>query len=175
MRKIISNLVFLCIALWIIIILSCFNNCDIDNRSVSEQVELKNQIQKIVYQFIDSSVPPEYHRSYTITVSPQKMKIVVDSYGDILAVKEYEIEKEQFEYVLESFFKNHIRNENLGDEGGCTGGTTEKLSLLNDEKEIFNGIVYHCGGKDFGNMRGNIKNFAENLVRLIPDFKALLK
>lgn len=169
------NLALLYTTLSIIIIFNCFDNCDIGNRSVSKQVELKNQIQKIVYQFIDSSVPPEYHRSYTITVNPQKLKIVVDSYGEILAEREYEITKGQFEYILESFFKNQIENENLSDEDGCTGGTTEKLSLLNDEKEIFNGIVYHCGGKDFGNMKGNIKNFTENLVRLIPDFKILLK
>ncbi len=174
-EKNILNLVLICIALSIINIFSCFDNCDIDNKSVSKQVELKYQTRKIVYEFIDSSVPPEYHRSYTITVSFQKVKIIVDSYGEILAEREYDIKKEQFEYILESFFKNQIGNENLGDEDGCTGGTTEKLSLLHGEKEIFNGIIYHCGGKDFGNMRGNIKNFAEDLVRLIPNFKKLLK
>lgn len=36
------------------------------------------------YHYRDSSVPPEHHRSYTVTVTPDEAHIGVDSYGDVL-------------------------------------------------------------------------------------------
>ena len=39
-------------------------------------------IKEIIYRFGDASVPPDYHRSYTITVTAGGVRIVVDSYGD---------------------------------------------------------------------------------------------
>ena len=41
-------------------------------------------IKKITYHFQDASVPPEYHRSYTVIVDKDRLTITVDSYGDIL-------------------------------------------------------------------------------------------
>ena len=39
----------------------------------------------VTYAFTDSSVPPQYHRSVTLTVTRDEAHIVVDSYGDVLA------------------------------------------------------------------------------------------
>ena len=39
---------------------------------------------KIVYHFKDRSVPPEYHRSYTIEVTKDSSSCIVDSYGNII-------------------------------------------------------------------------------------------
>jgi len=33
-------------------------------------------IQEITYRFGDASVPPEYHRSYTVTVTTDKVEIL---------------------------------------------------------------------------------------------------
>jgi hypothetical protein len=41
-------------------------------------------IKEITYHFGDASVPPNYHRSYTITVTADSVKIVVDSYGNYI-------------------------------------------------------------------------------------------
>lgn len=38
----------------------------------------------VTLRFRDSSVPPEYHRSYVLTVSEGQVHVVVDSYGDVL-------------------------------------------------------------------------------------------
>ena len=75
-------------------------------------------IQQVTYHFGDASVPPEYHRSYTITVNTDKVRIVVDSYGEILAKKEYEITNKQFDDIINSLEKNKIRNCTLGDDQG---------------------------------------------------------
>ena len=39
----------------------------------------------VTYAFTDSSVPPQYHRSVTLTVTRDEAHIVIDSYGDVLA------------------------------------------------------------------------------------------
>ena len=39
----------------------------------------------VTYEFHDSSVPPPYHRSYVLTFDRAGARIVVDSYGDVLA------------------------------------------------------------------------------------------
>ena len=131
-------------------------------------------IQKITYHFKDASVPPEYHRSYTVTVTTDKVRIVVDSYGEILADKRYKITSKQFDGIRKSLERNKIRNCTLSDDEGCTGGTIERISFSDGENEIFSGSVYHCGGKDTGNLCGDITSFADDVKNLVPDLEALL-
>ena len=131
-------------------------------------------IQEITYHFKDASVPPEYHRSYTITVTTDKLRIVVDSYGEILADKEYEITSKQFNDIKNSLEKNKIRNCTLGDDEGCTGGTIERISFSDGKNKMFSGSVYHCGGKDTGNLCGDITSFADDVKNLVPNFDKLL-
>jgi len=130
-------------------------------------------IQEITYHFGDASVPPEYHRSYTVTVTTDRVRIVVDSYGDILADKEYEITNKHYNDIKNSLERNKIKNCTLGDDEGCTGGTIERISFSDGENEIFSGSVYHCGGKDTGNLCGDITSFADDVKNLVPNFDKL--
>ena len=139
-----------------------------------EKYRLYGSIKGITYRFQDASVPPEFHRSYTITVSKDRLKITVDSYGDILAEEEYRISKNQFEGLIASLKENHIKHAELGDDDGCTGGTSETISYSNLFEEIFSGTVYHCGGKDFGNLGGDVKGFARDIKKMVPGFKKLV-
>jgi hypothetical protein len=131
-------------------------------------------IKEITYHFGDASVPPNYHRSYTITVTADSVKIAVDSYGDILAEEEYEITSKQFDDIQRSLERNNIRNCTLGDDEGCTGGTSESISYVNNKNEIFSGSVYHCGGEDTGNLCGDIGSFADDVKKLVPNLEKLL-
>lgn len=133
-----------------------------------------NKIQQIKYSFQDASVPPEYHRSYTITVTSDKVRIVVDSYGDILADETRDITNKQFVEIKCSLKENEIKICTLGESEGCTGGTTEKVSCTDGKKEIFSGFVYHCGGKDTGNLGGDITHFAKDVKNLIVNLQELL-
>ena len=135
---------------------------------------LYGAIKELTYRFQDASVPPEYHRSYTITVTPDKVRIVIDSYGEILADKRYGITEEQFNNVKNSIEKNRIRNCTLGEDEGCSGGTIEIISYSDGESEIFSGSVYHCGGKDTGNLCGDITSFADDVKNLLPNFRELV-
>ena len=165
------------ISLLLIVYMLTFFSCNgnPDSNSDGEKMAAKTNIKKIVYHFEDSSIPPEYHRSYSITLTTEKTHIIVDSYGDIIAEKEYKISKKQFIHIIHSLAENNIRKQPLGDNEGCTGGTTEILSYWDERSEIFSAYVYHCGGVDSGNLGGNIKDFADDIKKLIPKLHKLLE
>ena len=142
-----------------------------DTFTVSDTIQ---DIKEIKYSFGDATVPPEYHRSYTIKVIADNVSIIVDSYGDILTDEEYDITSEQFIDIKNSFDINMIKNCTLGNDM-CCGGTSETVSCRDGENEIFFGSVYHCGGEDTGNLCGNITNFANDVKNLIPNLENLLR
>ena len=131
-------------------------------------------IKKIAYHFGDAPVHPDYHKSYSITVTSDHVRIVVDSYGEILADEAYEISFKQFDDIRKSLERNKIKNCTLPDDEGCSGGTSQRIAYSNKENEIFSGSVYHCGGKDTGNLCGDIKSFADDVKRLVPNLDRLL-
>lgn len=132
-------------------------------------------ITEITYYFGDASVPPDYHRSYSVTVTVDKVRVVVDSYGQILADEIYTITSSQFDNLKRSLERNNIRNCTLVDNEDCTGGTSESITYSDKDNEIFSGSVDHCGGKDTGNLCGDITGFAEDVRNLVPDLEKLLQ
>ena len=137
------------------------------------QVE-EQTITEITYAFGDSSVPPEYHRSYTITVTADSVSVVVDSYGDILADEEYDITAEQFAGIVNSLEDNDIRECPDRDDDGCGGGTSETISYADGDTELFSEVVYHCGGEDYGTLCGDTDSFADDVEALVPNLDELL-
>jgi len=111
---------------------------------------------KIVYHFKDSSVPPEYHRSYTIEVTKDSSSCVVDSYGDIISSKK-NIELPAFLNSLKvTLATNEFERCDKSSHDGCIGGTGESLSIIKNDKIIFNENVYHCGGSNYGKLCGSL-------------------
>lgn len=82
----------------------------------------------VTYAFRDSSVPPPYHRSFVITVDRHQARIVVDSYGTVLADRTSLMPPVSWQQL----------SDTIGDlagivieepERGCTGGTGFALSV----------------------------------------------
>jgi hypothetical protein len=82
----------------------------------------------VTYAFRDSSVPPPYHRSFVITVDRHRARIVVDSYGTVLADQTAPMPPVSWQQL----------SDTIGDldgivieeaERGCTGGTGFALSV----------------------------------------------
>jgi len=174
LRKSMSGLrtITLCLFFYLPIVMGCV--LGETHKEINGRIDM-NKVNKITYRFIDASVPPQYHRSYTITVSQNRAHITVDSYGDVLAEKEFNISSDQFKELLNCFQKTKIRNCKLEKENGCTGGTGEKISLSDENKDMFSGRIYHCGGKNYGNLCGGISLFAEEIKRMVPDLDGLRK
>ncbi len=123
---------------------------------------------EIVYRFGDSSVPPPYHRSYTIKLTRDSVSKVVDSYGTIISETTLKSSEATFISVISLIEELEIKNCELDENDGCTGGTTEYLSLFKGGQKVFFGSVYHCGSNDYGNLCGDISSLATQLNALIP-------
>jgi hypothetical protein len=137
---------------------------------------VNKSITKIIYSFKDASVPPQYHRSYTITVTSDQAHILVDSYGDILADATIDIPEQKIDDLARYIEIYQVKEKDRkSDTTICTGGTSKSLTIYSDENIVLNGTVYQCGGRLEGNLLGDIDSFAEKIESLIPDFTNLLK
>jgi len=127
----------------------------------------------IVYEFGDSSVPPQYHRSFVISVADGNASVVVDSYGEILAEGSYQITRKQFKRVLKALTAADMSTIQEGESPDCTGGTTETVSVYINAERVLHGWVYHCGGESFGTLLGDVNIVARSVCDLIPDLAQL--
>src|SRR5688572_2689309 len=91
--------------------------------SCSGKQNSPSQYTKFVYKFHDSSVPPEYHRSFTITVTDNTVEKMVDSYGDTISYEKKEIKDEKFSRLKNIVAEAQIANCKNSAEDNCTGGT----------------------------------------------------
>ena len=133
-----------------------------------------SEIDQVTYRFTDSSVPPRYHRSYSIIVTAQVLSITVDSYGDVIAQQELPSSPEQFQSVLAALDQARIRKGSKPLEDGCAGGTSDRITAHHQGESIFDSSRYNCGGKS-GPLKGDIAAVKAHLQGLIPDFTKLIK
>jgi len=138
--------------------LSCSSQKPTTSDNKETKVKNFNDATKIVYHFRDSSVPPKYHRSTTYTVTPTKLRFVVDSYGDVIKDVTVDITPEHWKRIVEAANKAGLQNKDLSKEGGCTGGTGRRLTIHNDSQALFEGSLYLCGGSTSGDMVGDYQS-----------------
>lgn len=132
-------------------------------------------IDRIQYSYQDESLPPPYHRSYTVVITDSLLQVTVDSYGIIISDSTFSCTKEKLGNIIQLLDSGKVRNRKEKENDGCTGGNGESIFCKSRGKMVFSGNIEHCGGKDFGNMQGELSPAVEALLALIPDFKRLLK
>jgi hypothetical protein len=102
----------------------------------------------VTYRFIDSSVPPDYHRSYTLTVADGEARMVVDSYGDELHDVTQPVDDATWSELLDRATPLDGVDED-GDDG-CVGGTSHRLRVTDadhpDDDPVVAASVYRCQG-----------------------------
>ena len=106
-----------------------------------------DKVAEIQYSFGDSSVPPEYHRSYYITVTKTEANISITSYGTSLFNETYPVTSAQWNQMIDNLKKLNIRHWEVCAEP-CDGGQSEYFALHSDdksEKPIFTGSQDTCG------------------------------
>lgn len=105
---------------------------------------LSTEVAEVVYRYTDSSVPPLYHRSYTVTVSPGSARIEVDSYGEVLAEAETSISPEQWASLTTAY--QSLEPIRPDDGSACPGGTSRSLSGTDRAGNALpTSEVYVCG------------------------------
>lgn len=123
------------------------------------------------FKFTDSSVPPPYHRSYTIVVDNANVHLTINSYGDILLDENYTINTDQYNSFTIKLNSLGLKKKPTTKDNGCTGGTTDSFDFKIAEKnKTINGYVYHCGGKDYGDLKGKIADAKDLFKSMVPNF-----
>ena len=128
-----------------------------------------NLADQIIFIYDDASVPPDDHRSYTITVSPGQIVFEVDSYGDLIRKDSVSITKNKWTQIRQAFVDSQIHNiaEKENPEG-CTGGSGNQVYVSMGLKSLFSGNQYRCGGFKEGNLSGDLDGFEKAIRQDLP-------
>ena len=133
----------------------------------------KKDIEFIEYEYGDSSVPPEYHRSYKIRVEGLSLGIVVDSYGDIINKKSFKLTEGDIKEIFQSLNKINFTKK-YPSLTGCTGGVSKTVTIKT-QTDAFKTNIYYCGGKPSEKQTFEVDEFAKMLISKIPNFSEVLK
>lgn len=150
--------------LWAITLLA-FSACS-DKKLHKKQVN--KRIEQVEYTFKDSSKPPQYHRSYLITVSQQTAGLIIDSYGEQLYEEQFQLDSSQYKELIAAIHKSKLHLVKEKDSKGCTGGTSDVLQLKTKDTLFFSGYAYNCGGKTFGTLSGDYSLVIDCIKGIFP-------
>ncbi len=123
---------------------------------------------RVEYNFQDSSVPPQYHRSYDIVITFDKATVTVNSYGTILADTSYALTKGQFQSLVMQTRILPQSGEDL--TRGATGQKSHNIDLYEGENNYYS-LYFDSLSKTSGNEKVN--TFIESVKNLIPDLTEL--
>lgn len=97
----------------------------------------------VSYVFLDSSVPPPYHRSYELTVRADESRIAVDSYGDVLAQERVATDPTVWS-TLGATIEEVTSLSAQQPEEGCTGGTVTSLTVVREGDVLVDLVLDQC-------------------------------
>lgn len=133
-----------------------------------------SKITQITYRFDDASVPPPYHKSYTITISREKISMAVDSYGKILSSSSHAMTEDGFSEIASALNQYGIKKVRKKESMGCTGGEGIGIEITTGKSAPMSLYRYMCGGKIYGDMGGNPEGVLDAIKKYLPDFSSLL-
>ena len=141
------------------------NDTDYSCINVADNLSWIHEADQIIFIYEDASVPPDDHRSYTITVSPDQLFFEVDSYGELIREDSVSITKNKWNQIRQAFVDSQIHNiaEKENPEG-CTGGSGNQVYVRMGFKSLLSGNIYRCGGFNEGNLSGDLDGF-EKAIR----------
>jgi hypothetical protein len=105
------------------------------NNQLPNPEETTNNMDKAVYRFRDSSTPPKYHRSYTVTVTEENVHTTVDVYGTILADTTHATPPGKFEELQKA--ASSLESPKEKDTPGATGTKGYSISLYKGNERYY--------------------------------------
>jgi len=105
----------------------------------------------VVYRFLDSSLPPEFHRSFRITADVNTSRLTIDSYNDILDDASMATDFDALTLVLTRLRQSDLPEETGFSDDGCTGGRSSFLTLYqtSDLQTPVRSIgIYQCDSEE---------------------------
>lgn len=129
----------------------------------------------IKIKYIDASVAPQYHRSYTFFATENSIRLTVDSYGNILNDTSITITKNQFNEIKQTIESSNLKIQKDKKNSGCTGGTAYEIILFKNNTKVFEGHTYLCGNTTYGNLSGDIDSILSKFKSFFYNFEQYLK
>ncbi|YCK81240.1 hypothetical protein M1D89_19550 [Arthrobacter sp. D3-18] len=115
--------------------------------SAATPLEVDPSRTSVEYTFRDSSVPPEYHRSYVIKASDTEASITVDSYGDVLRQETTAVPADTWTKVTDLVRSLPERTKNIKTQKpGCAGGTASTIVVREGDEARYSRHIEDCGG-----------------------------
>lgn len=99
----------------------------------------------VTYAFHDSSVPPQYHRSVTLTLTCEQAHIVIDSYGTVLAEQTRSTSLETWRWLSGTISTVATLTVQKPAQG-CTGGTSMDIHVDTPGGRLLDLRPEFCGG-----------------------------
>lgn len=134
---------------------------------------INKQFDRIIYVFDDAPTPS--YVSYAIHATAESILLKV---SDFNGSSEYNFpfDAEKFSLLQEAFEHHKISNcPPVPYDDHCTGGDTDRIACEINNETVFSGSVYHCGGTDMGDLCGDIKAFARDFEKLVPEITERLR
>lgn len=125
----------------------------------------------ITYHFGDSSVPPEYHRSYTLTITKDQVHAVVDSYGDVVGETTEALPPRVWDQLVDGVDDVTSIDADAIDSG-CTGGTSRDLTIKDAGAEVVAVDLEVCNGND--TQSDQLDAYVEPVIGAIPDWEEIV-
>ncbi len=125
---------------------------------------------RIVYDFRDSSVPPPYHRSYTIEVSSETAKVNVRDYDKVLAEKEVEMTEEKWKALVE--MAGELKGKGGKYFSSASGTRGYSLKLMQGEEETY---LVSWDSMKTDKVKEKVLALCEAVKNCIPDLTELIQ
>ncbi len=162
MRKVYSSIVIF----FTLIMAGCFNS----EVQINSQTKNYDSPAVIIYEFIDSSIPPQYHRSFLISISKKLiLKTQVNVYGDTIGTVEKQITQEQWDQLLD-----HIKNSDFKQgrfQRDMPGSTTSTLTFLDHHSNTLFSLIYD----NPDSISIDIQNFVQMIISFTPELDSLIQ
>lgn len=142
--------------------------CGDDDNSVVAEIGDQAVIE---YHYGDSSVEPQYHRSYTLTVSSDEVHIVVDSYGDVLHDTTAPVPAEVWTELVEN--GGELAAIDPDGDDSCDGGTSRSMTVTGGGEAVYDVSFGVCGGVN-RDAADRLDAYVAPVIEAIPDWETLV-
>lgn len=129
---------------------------------------------KIIYVYHDSSVPPQYHRSYRISCIENELELIVNTYNEIINQKKISIDKKVFDTIVELLKKLKFKKKTK-ESKWCCWWTWKTIQIIYDNNESEWWYNYYCWWKIYWNIIWNIDSISSIMKEQFWNFQELLK
>jgi hypothetical protein len=164
----------LCLTALVLLATACGDDGDTPPEIVSLSPEAV-----VEYRFGDSSVPPEFHRSYTLTISRDEVHAVVDSYGDVIGERTEPLPSEVWDDLTAGLDEVAAVQPSAADISGCVGGRSRDLEVTDEGETLVSTHLYICRDEE-GDLHNEeeaeqIDAYVQPAIDLLPDWDELLE